>query len=98
MPEKAQKLSGIGANAWFELLTEKLPANHFRIKRYNDLHLVDFDGVYKTSEVFEAGLPYHFTYDSNCEYCHIIQQDKKIRFEKVASFAKFNSSPKVGLV
>ena len=95
LPEKAQKLSGTGANAWFELLLEKLPSNHFRIKRYNDLHLPDFDGVYYTSETFDASAPFSFTYDSNCEYCHILQFDKKIRFEKVASFTKFNSLQKV---
>ena len=95
LPEKAQKLSGVGANAWFELLSEKLPPNHFRIKRYNDLHLVDFDGIYSTSETFDAAVPFSFTYDSNCEYCHILQLDKKIRFEKVASFARFNSLQKV---
>jgi len=95
LPGTAQKLSGIGANAWFELLLEKLPSNHFRIKRFNDLHLLDFDGVYYTSETFDAAAPFSFTYDSNCAYCHILQFHKKIRFEKVASFANFNSLQKV---
>ena len=37
LSQNAQKLEGIGSSAWFELLPEKLPLNHFRIKRYNEL-------------------------------------------------------------
>lgn len=98
LPEKVQKLDGIGSSAWFELLPEKLPLNHFRIKRYNELHVVDFDGIYKTSEAFDEKSPFRFTYDSHCEVCHILQSDKKIKFLKVASFANFNSLQKVGSV
>jgi hypothetical protein len=97
LPENAQKLSGTGSNAWFELIYEKLPKNHFRIKRYNDLHEVDFDGIYIASAIFEATNPFLFTYDSHCEYCHILQNDKKIKFEKIATFAVFNSLQKVHL-
>ncbi|MFT5238886.1 MAG: hypothetical protein ACI9AT_001373 [Ulvibacter sp.] len=95
LPKNAQKLDGSGSSAWFELLTEKLPLNHFRIKRYNELHLVDFDGIYKVSEDFDKESPFRFTYDSHCEVCHILQSDKKIKFLKVASFASFNSLQKV---
>tara|TARA_R110000772_G_scaffold53043_7_gene121469 strand:+ start:1487 stop:2500 length:1014 start_codon:yes stop_codon:yes gene_type:complete len=94
LPKNAQKLEGIGSSAWFELLTEKLPLNHFRIKRYNELHLVDFDGIYKTSEEFDEKLPFRFTYDSHCEVCNIVQSGEKIKFLKVASFASFNSLQK----
>jgi len=98
LPINAQKLEGAGSSAWFELLSEKLPLNHFRIKRYNELHVMDFDGIYEASEVFDEKLPFRFTYDSHCEVCHILQSDKKIKFLKVASFASFNSSQKVGSV
>lgn len=95
LPENAQKLEGIGSSAWFELLPEKLPLNHFRIKRYNDLHQVDFDAVYLASDEFDMSMPFSFTYDSHCEYCHIVQSGKKMKFEKVASFANFSSLQKV---
>ncbi len=95
IPSGAQKLSGTGSNAWFELLSEEqLPENHFRIRRYNDLHEIDFDGVY-ISEELNTGNPFKFTYDSHCAYCHIIQQNKKIKLRCVSSFAAFNSSRKV---
>ncbi|MFT4847680.1 MAG: hypothetical protein ACI83B_000201 [Sediminicola sp.] len=94
LPKRAQRLEGIGSSAWFELLTEKLPLNHFRIRRYNECHEVDFDGVYMASEVFDSSMPFRFTYDSHCEYCHIIQSNKNVKFEKVASFANFNSLQK----
>lgn len=95
LPKNAQELRGIGSSAWFELLPEELPLNHFRIKRYNELHRIDFDGVFKTDESFDDKRPFEFTYDSHCEICHIIQGNKKIKFTVVASFSDFNSSPRV---
>jgi hypothetical protein len=94
LPENVQKLSGTGSNAWFELICENLPENYFRIKRYNDLHELDFDGVFMASETLDTSLEYRFTYDSHCAFCHILQKDKKIKLIKVASYAAFNSSQK----
>lgn len=95
LSENAQKLSGTGSNAWFELLEDKLKDNQFRIKRFNDLHENDFDGIYEALDKFDPSLPYRFTYDSNCEYCHILQNDKKIRFNNIAVHSEFNSLQKV---
>ncbi|MDC8003260.1 hypothetical protein POV27_04315 [Aureisphaera galaxeae] len=95
IPEHAQKLSGTGSNAWFELiLDEELPKSHFRIRRYNDLFEVDYDGIY-VSEVFDAYQPFQFTYDSHCGFCHVIQGEEKIRLDGIASYTVFNSSRKV---
>ena len=91
LPKNAQELFGVGSSAWFELLPGELPLNHFRIRRYNELNLVDFDGVYEVNEPFNETLPYSFTYDSNCEVCHIMQFHKKIKFSVVARFNQFNS-------
>jgi len=52
LPKNAQELFGVGSSAWFELLPGELPLNHFRIRRYNELNLVDFDGVYEVNEPF----------------------------------------------
>ena len=95
VPSNAQKLEGAGSSAWFELVTEILPLHHFRIKRYNELHAVDFDGIYKTGEAFDEKLPYIFTYDSHCEVCHIIQFGKKIKFLKIDSFNSWQTSGSV---
>lgn len=95
LPENAQKLNGTGSSAWFELISESLPEGLFRIKRYNDLHEVDFDGVYKVSEKFDPSGAFRFTYDSHCEYCHILQKNRKIRFDKVTAYKNFSSLQKV---
>lgn len=95
LPENAQKLSGTGSNAWFEMIQDRLPEGLFRIKRYNDLHEVDFDGIYKVSEKFDPSEPFRFTYDSHCGYCHVLQNDRKIRFDKVIAYKDFNSLQKV---
>ncbi|RMA57745.1 DUF6695 family protein [Ulvibacter antarcticus] len=95
LPINAQKLTGTGSNAWFELVSEKLPKDHFRIKRYNDHHEMDFDGIYKASEVFDATSPFQFIHDSHCGYCHILQKNKKIKFEKIVAYSEASSLLKV---
>lgn len=87
------KLEGIGSNAWFEVVEEKLPKGHFRVRRYNDLLEVDYDGVYISSD-FDNSQPFTFTYDSHCAYCHVLQNGEKLRLENVQSYAEFNSSQK----
>lgn len=88
-----QKLSGTGSNAWFEIVSAKLPEHHFNIRRYNDLGEVDYDGIY-VSATFDPSKPFQFTYDSHCAYCHVIQEGKTIRLESVGTFAQFNSLQK----
>ncbi|OAB76131.1 DUF6695 family protein [Cochleicola gelatinilyticus] len=88
-----QKLTGTGSSAYFELLQEPLSTDHYRIRRYNELMEIDFDGVY-FSEEFEASEAYVFTYDSHCEFCHVFQNNKKIKLQKIASYAEFSSRQK----
>lgn len=88
-----QKLSGTGSDAYFELASTRLPANYFNIKRYNDLGELDYDGVYLSSE-FDAAMPFQFTYDSHCAFCHILQQGQKIKLESAGTLAQFNSMRK----
>lgn len=87
------KLTGTGSSAWFEIVSTNLPANHFNIKRYNDFGEVDYDGVY-ISTLFNASMPYQFTYDSHCAQCHVIQQGKKIQLKGLGTLAHFNSLQK----
>ncbi|MGV6828636.1 MAG: DUF6695 family protein [Flavobacteriales bacterium] len=98
LPKNAQLLTGIGSSAWFELVSEKLPLNYYRIKKYNDLHQIDFDGVYKATSFFIASKPYQFTYDSHCEYCHVLQEEKKIKLKFVETFKLFSSKQQEHLV
>lgn len=94
-PENAQRLTGTGSNAWFQFVEETdLPRDHYRIKRYNDLAKLDFDGIY-VSEAFDASKPYQFTYDSHCEFCHVLQADQKIQLRGIGTFTAFNSRRKV---
>lgn len=91
IPAHFQKLNGTGSAAYFEIVSaEKLPKNHFRIKRYNEDLEQDFDGVY-TSPVFNISEAYTFVYDSHCYYCHVEQNGKKIKLKNVAGYEKFNS-------
>lgn len=90
LPENAQQLTGIGSNAWFEISKEELHEKYYRIRRYNDLHEMDFDGIYITSSNFNISKPYEFTYDSHCGYCHIIQDNKKIKFTCFSSYTNFS--------
>lgn len=92
-PAHWQKLSGIGSNAYFEFMQQSLPQYHFRIKRYNDSLDMDYDGVYY-SEAFDAEKPYEFTYDSHCQYCHVIQDGVKIQLRSVSTWSQFNSRQK----
>ena len=94
-PVDSQKLSGTGSNAWFQCLNEvNLPPYHFRIKRFNDFAQLDYDGVY-VSEEFDRTKPFQFTYDSHCEFCHVLQAGRRIKLRGVGAFAAFNSSQKV---
>ena len=87
--ENLQKLEGIGSSAYFEVILDStLPKNHFRIKRYNDLLIEDFDGVY-FSEDFDINKPFQFTYDSHCAFCHVLQGGKKIKLDVVNRYSDF---------
>lgn len=87
-------LAGIGSNAYFQFVKkESLPAYHFRIKRYNTFLELNFDGVYY-SKGFNVSDDFEFTYDSHCAYCHVWQNNKKIRMKVLMSFKEFNSSKK----
>lgn len=93
VPKNLQTLGGTGSTAYFEIVPEILPEAHYRIKRYNELLEVDFDGVFY-SEEFNLGESYNFTYDSHCKFCHVIQKENKIRFDIVDLYEDFNSVQK----
>lgn len=93
LPKSLQKLEGIGSSCYFEVIPENISEGYHRIKRYNEFLQVDFDGVYYAPS-FNADLPFTFTYDSHCGYCHIIQENKKIKMVCVSTYAQFNSLQK----
>ncbi len=95
MPNAVQKLEGIGSSAYFYLTSESgLGKAEVRIRRYNDLGEMDFDGVF-FSKHFRRELPYTFTYDSHCEFCHVLQDGHLIQLQFVKKFSEVNSAQKV---
>ena len=89
-----QKLEGTGSSAWFEMReTSELPLYHYNIRRFNDKGHMDFNGVY-VSEEFNAALPYQFTYDSHCAFCHVVQQGTKVKLTGKGTLKDFSSSRK----
>ena len=95
LPEDALKLSGIGSNSWFTIDFVGNEDNHYKITRYNDLHEVDYVGLFQTKDNFDILSDYNITYDSHCEFCYLIQDGKKIRFDKVKTCPEFIELQKV---
>ena len=89
-----QALDGIGSAAYFKLVPSNLPKAHYRIQRYNEKFEIDFDGVY-VCETFNPKSEFIFTYDSHCKYCHVLQNNEKLKMDCVGEFSMFNSSKKV---
>lgn len=92
--DEVHVLEGIGSSAYFKIVSSSLPKYHYRIQRFNEYCELDFDGVY-VCEKFDVNAPYSFTYDSHCKYCHVLQNDKRIKMLCVGEYSKFNSSKKV---
>ena len=87
--ENFHHLEGVGSSAFFQIMKENLPEYYFRVKRYNDLMQLTFDGVY-FSEKFDLKTDFEITYESHCAYCHILQNNQLIRLDSVASYEQFN--------
>lgn len=81
----AQWLEGIAAGAWFEL-HEAETAAEYRFKRISPHGNVDVHGIYKVDDVsFNLDKDYQFKHYSNCAFFHVIQEDKKFRFDFLRS-------------
>lgn len=80
--KNAQFLEGIGSSAYFDFgITQ---GDHHEIIRYDEFGYEDFRGYFEDkARSFNPSLPYQFVYDSNCKYCHVLQNQKKIRFDLV---------------
>lgn len=89
LPIDAQKLTGIGSSAYFSIRFISGSKTIYQIKRYNDYHEINYIGWFKTDHHFDIQKEYNFTYDSNCEYCHIIQNNNRIRFSRIKTCPNF---------
>jgi len=87
--ENAQWLSGIAAGAWFEISrSETYIEEHYRIRRISPHGNIDVDGIYKVDCIsFNLDEVFEFVHDSNCHYCHIVQNKKRYRFDFVKKLA-----------
>ncbi len=76
-------LTGIGSSAYFAL--NPFPQeNVFEITRYDEYGKEDFKGLFMTDDnSFDYTKKYSFVYDSNCKYCHVEQNQARIRFDLV---------------
>ena len=89
MPSQAQCLNGIGSSAWFLLdVTVAMPLHYFKINRYSDDGQLDYEGVYFSTQ-FKADIPYKFTYDSHCAFCHVIQENTLLKLEGLGAYSSF---------
>ncbi|MCF6307969.1 MAG: hypothetical protein L3J09_08440 [Flavobacteriaceae bacterium] len=95
LPDTAQKLSGTGSNSWFKIEFVDNEDNQYKITRYNDLHEVDYVGLFETKDNFDILSEFKITYDSHCEFCHVIQNEQKIKFNKVETCPEFIELQKV---
>ncbi len=85
--ENAHFLHGIGSSAYFTL-HESCEENVFVVKRYTECGKQDFSGSFiALSDGFDSAKKYKFVYDSNCKYCHVEQDGKKIRLESIKKVA-----------
>ncbi len=83
----AQYLDGIGAGAWFLLTLEDTSQPLFRIRRYDDDHRQDFDGVFAVNDRrFSPEKEFQFIYDSHCLFCHVKQNNQIYRFDFVRNY------------
>ena len=90
LPRFAQKLEGIGSSAWFDIELLDYSKNLYRIRKYNDQHQLYYGGYFNAENEFNVLKPYQITYDSHCEFCHIIQNNKKIRLKKLSTCPEFS--------
>lgn len=81
--KKAHLLSGVGSSAYFTI-ADKMKDELYQITRYDQYGEKDFCGWFQAAITsFDIQQPYRFVYDSNCSYCHVEQNGKKIRFDLI---------------
>lgn len=95
LPKNAQKLPGYGSNAWFNIDLLDVDKKQYRIQRFNDLHQIDYVGVFVALDDFDVNKPFQITYDSHCDYCHVIQDNIKIKLQKIKTCPEFSLLQKV---
>ena len=79
--EGAQLLEGIGAAAYFKL---ELINKEYIITRYTGSFKKDFQGTFTIDKQgFNIEEKYEFIYDSNCNYCHVKQNNITYRFDVI---------------
>ncbi len=83
LKDNAQWLSGIAAGAWFEISKAEIYIeDHYRIRRISPHGNIDVDGLYKVDCLtFNLDEVFEFVHDSNCHYCHVVQNETLYKFE-----------------
>lgn len=80
LPTSAQWLAGEGAGSWFVLSKND---TIYTIDRYSSDGRLECNGFFLCQDhSFDFHLPFHVTYLSHCQTVTIIQDDRKIIFER----------------
>ena len=90
LPDAVQKVTGTGSNAWFKIELVVGFKNQYKIKRYNDLHELDYVGLFETEERFDVNSSFQFTHNSHCGHCHILQNGCIIKFSRIKTCPEFS--------
>ncbi len=79
----AHFLHGTGSSAYFRMEETDIEGEYLMI-RYTATFEEDFRGIFQTDDIgFNFADTYEFTYDSNCSFYHVLQNGKKIRFNRI---------------
>lgn len=78
-------LEGIGSSAQFTIKNADQD-KHYLIARYSEEGVQDCENIFTPTETgFDISKEFTFVYDSNCDHCHIQQEEKIYRFNKKQS-------------
>lgn len=81
LSSRAQWLSGEGAGSWFDV--KKIDEKQFQVKRFSPNGTLECEGVFCCNEPFDINKPFTFTYPSHCRVVSILQEEKKLRFNRI---------------
>ena len=84
LPHGAKWLHGEGAGCWFHISPKDSAINVFRIKRYNELGVEEFDlefGLIDGSLNLKG--EFEFDYPSHAQKCTIIQEGKQFKLRRM---------------
>lgn len=87
-------LGGVGEGAWFDI--EESLSEAIRITRRNERGKVIFSEWFSRPRGLNVHRDYRFVHDSNAQYCHIEQDDKLYKLDKLQHLPSVSTASAVG--